>query len=80
MGQTMFQEPKVVHSLLGLLENGSDVLLQFQILRDGHPQESEALHSRHRAAQDCEGVRVGGYVLRSTIISTVLNVLSSSLF
>ena len=55
-GQSMSpQEAQEVHPLLGLLEDGADVLLPLQILRDDRAQESEALHSGHRAAEDCEG-------------------------
>ena len=61
LGQTMFpQEPKKVHLPLGLFEDGADVLFPLQVLRDDCAQESEVLHSGHRAAEDCEGGQSGG--------------------
>ena len=60
LGQTMFpQEPKKVHPLLGLFEDGEDVLFPLQVLRDDRAQESEALHDGHRAAEDSEGAEWG---------------------
>ncbi len=73
----LFQLMKKVHSLLGLFH---DVSVPLQVLRDGGSQEPEWLHCIHRVVHDSEWGRAGGFLLKSTIISTVLSVLSSRLF
>ncbi len=50
-----------------------------QVLRDDGSQELECLHCRHCAVYDGEWGG-GGFLLKSTIISTVFSVLSSRLF
>ncbi len=76
----LFQLTKKVHSLLGLFHDGVDVSVPLQVLRDGGSQEPEWLHCIHRVVHDSEWGRAGGFLLKSTIISTVLSVLSSRLF
>ncbi len=56
-----------------------DVRVPFQVLGDGGTQESEWLHCSHSTVHDGEWGRAGGFLLKSTIISTVLRVLSSRL-
>ncbi len=73
----LFQLTKKVHSLLGLFHDGVDVSVPLQVLRDGGSQEPEWLHCSHSVVHDSEWGRAGGFLLKSTIISTVL---SSRLF
>ncbi len=47
-------EAKEVQPLLGLFNNGLNVIVPLQVLRDGAAQESEWLHCSHSAVHDGE--------------------------
>ncbi len=76
------QLAKEVQPRLGLFHHGLNVIVPLQVLRNCGAQESEWLHCSHRAVHDGEWGRAGGgggVLLKSTIISTVLRVLSARL-
>ncbi len=73
------QLAKDVQPLLGLFHNGLNVIVPLQVLRNCGAQESGWLHCSHSAVHDGEWGRAGGFLLKSTIISTVLSMLSSRL-
>ncbi len=73
------QLAKEIQPLLGLFNNGVNVSVPLQVLGDGGAQEPECLHCHYSAVHDVEWGESRGFLLKSTIISTVLSVLSSRL-
>lgn len=76
IGESMSLSPRK-HMRCWALMRMDGVLLQLQILRDGSAQKSEAFHVEQWATDD---LRLGGCLLKSNIISTVLSVFSTRLF
>ncbi len=70
---------KEVQSLLGRFYNGVYVSVPLQVLWDGGAQEHECLHCHYSAVHDGKWGESRGFLLKSTIISTVLSMLSSRL-
>ncbi len=73
------QLAKEVQPLLGLFHHGLNVIVLLQVLRNCGAQESEWLQCSHSAVHDGEWRSAGGFLLKSTIISSVLSMLSSRL-
>ncbi len=73
------QLAKEVRPLLGLFHHGLNVIVPLQVLRNCGAQEPEWLYCSHSAVHDGEWGESGGFLLKSTVISTVLSVLSSRL-
>ncbi len=73
------QMAKEVQSLLGRFYNGVYVSVPLQVLWDGGAQEHEYLHCHYSAVHDGKWEEWRGFLLKSTIISTVLSMLSSRL-
>ncbi len=68
-----------VQRLLGLFHNGVYVIVPLQVLGDGGAQEPEWLHCSHSAVHDGVWGESRGFLLKSTIICTVLSLLRSRL-